>query len=210
MPCGVSAWHFLFYGNLLNLIYQSLITMSPRSFWTILIKVIGIYVLVQGLLAIPSFINFTQAIFYNGFQPYAKTDYFAWAYLLLLLGIFWLIIWWCLFKTDWLIDKLKLNAGIIEEKLAFSMHRSDILKIVLIIIGCMTLIDALPAACQELFLCFQKMNEYNGFKKDPTSTYLLFNLLKVGIGIFMITSNQLIVNFIERKRRQPTKGIATE
>jgi len=178
--------------------------MSPLSFWTILIKVLGIYVLLQALVGIPSFINMTQAIYYEGFQPYTKTNYFVVAYLLLLLGIFWLIIWGCLFKADWIIDKLKLTAGITEEKLAFSMHRSDILKIVIMLIGGLTLIDALPAACQELFLCIQRIKEYNGFKKDPASTYLLFHLLKIGIGIFMVTSNQFIVNYIEKKRRQPS------
>ncbi|MGN6180117.1 MAG: hypothetical protein ACTHNW_13095 [Mucilaginibacter sp.] len=190
---------FLFLGNLVNFIYQTLYHMSPLSFWTILIKVLGIYVLLQGLLQIPAFINMTQAIYYEGFQPYTKTNYFAWAYLLFLLGIFWLIIWACLFRTDWLINKLKLNAGVTEERLAFNMHRSDILKIVIMLIGGLTLVDALPAACQELFLCIQRIKEYNGFKKDPTSTYLLFHLLKIGIGIFMVTSNQLIVNYIERK-----------
>lgn len=177
--------------------------MSPRSFWTILIKVLGIYVLLQALVGIPSFINMTQAIYYEGFQPYEKTNYFAIAYLLLLLGIFWLIIWVCLFRTDWLIDKLKLNAGLIEENLAFKMHRADILKIVIMLIGGLTLVDALPAACQELFSCIQKVKDYGGFKKDPTSTYLLFNLIKIGISIFMLTSSQLIVNYMEKKRRNP-------
>lgn len=181
--------------------------MSPKSFWTILIKSLGIYILLQALVEIPSFINMTQTIYFDGFQPYTKTNYFAWAYLLLLLGIFWLIIWGCLFKTDWIIDKLKLNSGIIEEKLGFSMHRSDILKIVIMLIGGLTLVDALPGACQELFLCIQRVKEYGGFKKDPTSTYLLFNLIKIGFSIFMLTSSRLIVNYIEKKRRNPATEV---
>ena len=77
------------------------------------------------------------------------------------------------------------------------------LKIVIMIIGGVALIDAAPAALQEFILCIQKMGEYDGFKKDPTTAFLLFHIIKTAIGIFMLTSSRVIVNFIERNRREP-------
>src|ERR1700749_1526705 len=99
--------------------------MSPRSFWTILIKSLGIYTLLQGLIEIPTFLRLSGMFYTIAFPPSASQgNLFALTYLLLLVGIFGLIIWECLFKTNWVIDKLKLNTGIIEERLGFSMHRS--------------------------------------------------------------------------------------
>jgi hypothetical protein len=177
--------------------------MSPRSLWTIIIKGLGIYVLLQGLMSIPSIINMAEIFYSSGF-PDSSTQavFFESIYMISLLIVFWLIIWGCVIKTEWIINNLKLNNGIIEEKLGFRMHRSDILKVVVMIIGGVTLIDSLPAAFQEFFLCIQHLKEYNGFMKDPKCTYLLFYIIKVGIGVFMLTSSRLIVNFIDRRRRE--------
>lgn len=183
--------------------------MSPHSFWTILIKTLGLYVILQALITIPVAINSVSMFTMQPMQSSSGSIY-ALAYSLLLFGSFGLILWECLFKTDWIINKLKLNTGFAEEKLGFTMHRSDVLKIVIMVIGGLTLLESLPIACQDLFLCLQRLNEYNGFKRDPTSIYLLYNLIKIGIGIFMVTSSRLIVNFIERKRRHPVEDKVTE
>ena len=38
--------------------------------------------------------------------------------------------------------------------------------------------------------------------KNPASPYLVADIFKVGIGIFMLTDSKFIVNFVERKRRK--------
>ncbi len=204
MPCRVIRMAFLFLWNFYKFILSITYHMSARSFWTILIRTLGIYTIMQALVAFPSFISSTAMFsFESSGHDFGTGGIFAVAYILLLLGLFGLILWACLFKTDQIIDKLKLNKGIIEEKLGFDMPRAIVLKIAIIVIGGLTLIDSLPAACQELLRCLQKSAEYNGFTKDPTSTYLVYHLIKTAIGIFMTTSSDWIVNYIEKKRREP-------
>jgi hypothetical protein len=178
--------------------------MSPRSFWTIVLKTIGIYTLLQGLNAIPGIINFFSVLYTQSIEhDFGTSGAYALAYFLLLVGCFGLVLWLCFVKTNQVIDKLKLTKGIAEEKLSFDMRRADILKITIMVIGWITLIDSIPATCQELFLYLQKSAEYGAFRTGTTSNYMIFHILKTAVAIFMITSSQWIVNCIEKKRRRP-------
>lgn len=214
MPCRLSAWHFYFSEIFLNLYYQSLITMSARSFWTILLKVLGIYVIIQGLLMIPSSITLFEVVRAWSSPNMAGADLLTYVFLalynIILVCVFWFLIKACLINPEWTIDKLKLDQGIIEEQLNISMHRSDILTIVIMVIGGITLVDSLPLLCQHIFTSFQQTNEYGGFKKNPATGYLIISFVRTVFGIFMLTSSRLIVNFIEKKRRAPGKATTIE
>jgi len=186
--------------------------MTIRSFWTILVKLLGVYVILQALIAIPSMLlNLSSAISMismeaNNGRVAGGGIFVYFAYLILIIGIYGLILWACLAKTDWIIDKLKLDKGFAEDRFEISMHRSSILKIVIILIGGLTLMDSVPALCRYIYSCLQQSTVYFGFKRNPDSVYLLLNLVRTIIGFFMVTSSRLIVNFIEAKRRKVTVG----
>jgi hypothetical protein len=95
--------------------------MSPRSFWTILLKLLGVYVILQAILTIPSAISSIEFAAFS-YKQDASTEYvYVVFYLLLLIGVFWLFIRLTLIKPEWTIDKLKLDKGI-DENLIISMH----------------------------------------------------------------------------------------
>ncbi len=105
------------------------------------------------------------------------------------------------FKTSWLIDKLRLDKGFTEEKLELNIHRSIVLRIAIIVTGAILFIETLPSLLKELFAYYQEINSYNGFKHYPHAGWITFYLVKLLISYFMLTSSRPIVNFIERKRK---------
>ena len=131
-------------------------------------------------------------------------------YLFVLVCIFWLLVYATLIKPEWTIDTLKLESGIIEEKLNINMHRSSILAIVIMIIGGITLTDTLPALCRDSFFIIQESHAFTSIKDAPTISTIVFNLIKIAFAIFMLTSPRVIVNYIEKKRRQPVENKITE
>lgn len=171
--------------------------MTPKTFWTIFFKIFGLYITWQALLVLPSLF---VAIMDNG--SHGKLGFFTSCSGFVFLACFFLaIVRYCIFKTDRLINLLRLETGIAGETIDINIHRSSLLKIAVIVLGGLMLTDSLPALCFNLFSYFQYVNAYKSFAENHATPYLVTNLLKVFLGYFMVTDSRLIVNFIERKRK---------
>jgi hypothetical protein len=130
---------------------------------------------------------------------------------LVVLGIYFIVLRYCTFRTEFLIDKPQLDKGFKEEKFELKIHRSTVLRIAIIVIGTVIIIDALPLFCKQAFSYSQLSGPDRGFKENPASGWIVFYMVKIFIGFFLMTSSRLVVNFIERKRKdtvvmeQPTE-----
>jgi hypothetical protein len=102
-------------------------------------------------------------------------------------------------KTDWLINKLKLSEGFSEEKIELSIHRSTLLSIAIIVIGGVIFIDSLPHFCREAWHYLQQYSR----STSASFGWLVFYLIRVMLGYLLMAYHRVIVNFIERKRKQP-------
>jgi hypothetical protein len=178
--------------------------MTPRTFWAILIKIMGVYTVLESLFAIPQFlitINyfFTSSTSHEG----SPVILYMICYLTITICIYVLVIRYAIFKTDWVIDKLKLDTGYEDERLEFNIHRSTLLKIVIMVTGGWLLIDNFPALCNQLLNYFKRRDEYEGaFRPNPASGYIIIYSLKTVIGYFMLTCSRMIINFMEVRRRK--------
>ncbi len=184
--------------------------MSARAFWTILLKLLGVYIILQLITGIPTGLNFiiSMEVMSNQMGHSGDNILMLFIYLIVLICIFWFLIYATIVKAEWTIDKLKLDKGI-EEKLNINMHRSDILKIVIMVIGGLTLVDSLPILCRNIFDSLEE-NVYGLFRKNPNMSYIIVNFIRTAFGIFMLTSSRLIVNYIEKKRREPVEDTVIE
>jgi hypothetical protein len=171
--------------------------MTPRTLWTIILKIFGLYIFLQIFYPLSQLINVVYLI-----QPqnndYALAGFSA---VLFSISIYLFMLIAFIFRTDWVINKLQLDKGIAEEKLELNIHRSTILQIVVIISGIFLFIESLPTLLKSLLTYYQNINVFTEFKKSPQTGWIVFYLVKVFLSFFMITSSRLIVNFIERKRR---------
>jgi hypothetical protein len=183
--------------------------MTPRSLFAIIIKIIGIYLVFEAMAFLPQLIStiyqYGRMMNESSQQDMLGTGFF----LLLAVGTYLIILRYCLFKTDWLIDKLHLDRGFTEEKFEINIHRSTVLKIAVIVIGSLMIIDSLPLLCKQAF-SYTQMNRFDiGVKQNPASPWLAYYFVKFCLGFSLVSTNRMVVNFIERKRKDPVKDIET-
>ncbi|MDB4901961.1 MAG: hypothetical protein JWQ63_1242 [Mucilaginibacter sp.] len=180
--------------------------MAPRTLWTILLKIAGLFIFLQILNGLPRLFEASTYLL-NENHDSVIMGMIAGSLFSISIYLFMLIAF--VFRTDWLINVLRLNKGIAEEKLELNIHRSSVLQIATIVTGGLILVDSLPLLLKGLFNYYQQINVFNGFKRYPYSDLIIIHLVKVLIGFFMVTSNRLIVNFIERKRKGKVKTEVT-
>ncbi len=181
--------------------------MSIRTFWTILIKILGLYVILESLTAIPMTLikiygvatQFSQANIPDDSKVFIAEAVF---YISVFI-VYFLVFRYCIFYTDWIIDKLRLDQGFKDERLDLNMHRSSILKIVVMVIGGALLVDSFPLLCSQVISYFKEAESYKKFTDSREAKYIIIYFLKTFIGYFMLTCSRMIVNYIELKRKKP-------
>ncbi|MDP9078013.1 MAG: hypothetical protein M3O71_11350 [Bacteroidota bacterium] len=173
--------------------------MTPKTFWTIFLKIFGLYLLWQTLVALPSF--FSSLLFFSTGEDKLAIVKIVIA-IAFIATFFIVILRYCLFKTDWIIEKLKLERGFNEEKLEVDIHRSSLLTIAVIVLGGLMLVDSLPSLIFNGFEYIQNDTTYSKMRDNRATPYLVSNFLKVVVGYFMVADSRLVVNFIERKRKK--------
>ena len=185
--------------------------MAIRSFWTVLIKVLGLYMLFEALIALPQIL--ITIYFFISHSDSSGDNLSMLTEGLYLTGVVLLYVQlfrYCIFKTDLIINKLKLDQGFEDDRFEFNIHRSTILKIAIIIIGGFLLIDNIPLLCKDGLSYFQQVDNFRRFTDSPQAKYIVFEFLKVFIGYFMLTCSRMIVNYIELKRKKPVANIHEE
>ncbi|WP_295674167.1 hypothetical protein [uncultured Mucilaginibacter sp.] len=175
--------------------------MSPRSLWAIILKIFGIYLVIQIYYPLTQLISFI----FMAFNRQLGENWQTISFLFFAISIYLFMIIAFLFRTDWLIRILKLDNSIKEEKLEINLHRSTVLKIVIMLAGITMFADSLPLFLKELYSYYQQINDTVHFKNYPRASVIITELMKVLISYFMMTSSRLIVNFIERKRKETNK-----
>ncbi len=168
--------------------------MTIRTFWTIFIKILGIWLILSFITAIPQFLSMLSYIDPNEMGPGYPS---AIALLLLIIGLYIFILRLFIFKTAWLINILHLDKGFIEEKIALNIKYSTILSIATIVIGGLIFVDGLPEFCKATFNFFQQKRV---FGENPNSEWIIFYSVKTVIGYLLITNSQSVVKFIDRQK----------
>jgi len=104
--------------------------MTARVLFSIILKVLGILFIKDILFSIPEFVFFISYYItaeYGGFGAIALFVLSIGSYILAAYGL--------IFKTYWLIDKLKLEDGLGADPVSLNMHRSTVLSISVIVIA---------------------------------------------------------------------------
>ncbi len=168
--------------------------MTPHSLCTIVIKFIGVSLLLNTLTTIPQALA-TSVSAMSSFGEDSGTT--------VLLGILLVVaaivcccigVWLCLFKSDFIIQKLALDKGFKEDKLELNISQSTTIQIAIIVIGGLTVIESLPELIRLVSEFFQQKNV---FREDPSFSWIIFQFLKSLIGYIMLSRSLSITNWIE-------------
>lgn len=172
--------------------------MTPRTFWTILIKILGIWFIFSAV----TFISQLIALLFISINAESGGTLTSYMVSILIIGIFTGFIWLMIFKTNWIIDKLKLDKGFQEEKIELNIHRSTILNIAIIVIGGWMFLDALPLLLKSLFHYYQDRIRLITISSSSNTEWIINYGLRVIIGYLMMVYSRKLVNLIERQRKK--------
>lgn len=171
--------------------------MRIRTFWSIFLKIFGIWLILESFSVIPQFFSvFAGMIQYPDQRVYAFLAMLAFVVLTTLLYIALIVAF--VFRNGWIIDKLKLDQGYAEEKLDLNFSAHSVLRTVIIIIGALMLVESLPMFFKELYYFYQRKGI---FQQDPNIEWIIFYLLKGVIGYLIVIYNRGIARFIERQTK---------
>jgi hypothetical protein len=166
--------------------------MKIETLWKTIIKLFGIWFLIGGLSTI---LEFSQTFFYaTKASIEAITHTILW--LIGIIIIYSIVVRLFLFKTDWIIEKLKLSQNYTEEKIDISIKNSTVITISIIIIGGITLVDSIPRLLSETYEFLQQKMSMRDY---PKFSWLILQLLKAFIGYLMITKSKIITKYIEKE-----------
>ena len=181
--------------------------MAPNTFFTFFLRIFGLYLIWQTLTLVPSVFS---TLIYYGSTPDSSGAFSTVSAIVFIILFFIAILRYCIFKTDWIIEKLRLTKGLAEEKIDINLHRSSLLSIAIIVLGGLMLADGLPLLTFNIIEYIQANSTYQTFSQNRFSPYIVSNLLKVIIGYFMVADSRLVVNFIERRKRKAQVNIGQE
>ena len=166
--------------------------MTVKTFWVIFLKVLGVWMAIEGVgAAFQSFVG----LYYMSMEPSETSSSF-------LISIFVLAVYiglpvLLIFNSDLIIETLKLEKSVPEEKIDLTANSSSIISVAIIIIGGFIFVDSLSYFLKELYEFFK----FTFLHAQPiTFEWLFFYFIKCLIGYFLITNSKMIVTFIEKRK----------
>ncbi len=177
---------------------------TPGSLFNIILKIFGLFFLREIINAIPD----TFSVFIQFFAVSELTPSLGMLIVSLLILLFYTFLaLQLLFKTNNIIDVLKLDKGFQEHEFNFeeqdqnkySLPMASILTIALIITGGYILVDEIPDFCKQVYLFFDQRKSFNGHTA-PAMSNMLASGTKILLALLILGERKRIVDFIESKK----------
>lgn len=162
--------------------------MKVKTFWIILIKILGLSLFFSVLTVVPQFFSTLQVTLDERNENLLEIFLF----LIFILLIYLLITRLFVFKPEWLIEKLKLEKNL-EEKIDLNIKASTILNVSIAIIGGLMLAGSIPMFCSTLFEFFRQDTLFIEFEN---SKWIVAYFLKSLIGYLLFTNSKSVTKLI--------------
>lgn len=174
--------------------------MLIKTFWKILIKIIGLWILFGCISLIPQF--FSTLSFTDEFLDF-KSLIPIWLMLFASIIAYAFVIRLFLFKTDWIIEKLKLEKNFTEERIDIKISSTEILTISIIIIGGLIIVESLPLFFSRLIDFFQQKSQ---LKEYHETSWLVYYFVKLILGYLLVTNGKNIAKYLAKSiTEKPTE-----
>lgn len=168
--------------------------MKPKNLFNIILKVLGIFFIGDILVTVPQLLSSLPYFLAGSMEEVIPLLFFG---LLTLLAVI-LVPYLLIFRSNYIINKLRLDKGFEEETIGLNISRSAVLSISLVVLGGLTLKDEIPFFCKELFTYFEQ--KAGGLGSPSTETYyFIVSGIKLIIGFLLISYNRQIAGWIERR-----------
>lgn len=170
--------------------------MNVKQFLSILIKVLGLFLLVKVILIFPDVFAFAISSIKNiqHFLPIFLSQF-------VLLVFYCLFVYWGIFKSDRIADKLLKEEMKSETVMAFKIHRSVILSMAIIVAGLFIFISELPDFVSKFCNYFLNDQFKDKVLTKQAAIQLLSSAIKLLIGFILFSKSAFWVKVIEKRRK---------
>jgi hypothetical protein len=178
--------------------------MTPRSLFNIILKIFGLFFLREMVLVLPQLISWISFFIHpdnldnSSYSNYGIEGFIA---ALFIIAFYCFLIYLLLFKTNAVLDKLKLDEGFNQEAFSFNISTSLVLTIALIVVGGVILTEEIPNFCRDVFSYFQEKNLTRGMTK-PNYAYMITSGVKIVLGFLIIGERKRIVEFATSRQKK--------
>ena len=175
--------------------------MTPRTLFTILIKLFGLSVLIDALISIPQLLGTASMIGVSYSADSLVSIIIGLILIAVVSTLYLIVIRICLFKTESIINKLSLDKHFKEEKFEINIDSSTILPIAIIVVGGLICVDALPALCRQILTYIEQTRTLGRDFENPNLGWTIFYVVKLLIGYLLISNNRKLTSWIEARQK---------
>jgi hypothetical protein len=168
--------------------------MTIKTFWNIVIKILGLLLFFEFLEILTQLFTSLTYIF----VPNMVGD-LTWPTLfssILILIIYFGVISIFIFRSSFIVDKLKLIKNSETELLKIDLKAFSIITIAIILIGGVIFINGFSYLCKCLYDYFKQKNLPN---YNPTISWIIFNSAKALLGYLLMTNSKVVANYISKQ-----------
>jgi len=185
--------------EIFNLLFIKILGMTPRSFFNIVIKILGLYFLKNIIETIPQFIS-TASLMAASDSTEDAAYIFIGTSVILSFYIFTSFV--LLGRTNKIVNMLRLDQGFDQNDFSLEISNTSILTIALILIGGLILTNEIPNLCRSLYIYVTQRNLSRFAQERPDLSYSIFIAVKIILGLLLVGERKRIVNFITSKQNK--------
>ncbi|AEA45803.1 hypothetical protein [Fluviicola taffensis] len=167
--------------------------MTIRTFWHLILKTLGIWLFINGMLSLPTLIYAVTAGLRGGYSSFESMEI---AYFILAITFYLLVLQFLILKSQWTIDFLKLEKGFEETHIDLTLPYNKLLRIVIIIIGGILFIRAIPSLIEDLYLF---ITGNLPFSQSPKAISLIVGAAQAIVGFLVMNNSDIVQRYINKK-----------
>ncbi|WP_300664539.1 hypothetical protein [Fluviicola sp.] len=170
--------------------------MTVRTFWHLIIKSLGIWIVIHGIMSVPDLILRVTVAYAS---PYADSPVFIGievVFFAIQVLFYLFILRFLILKTQWIIDTLKLENGFNETKIDFSLPFDKVLRIIVILMGGFIFVIAIPTLVEAVYLF---ITDNLPFRDSPRNIIIVSNAVQATIGFLMMNNSDIVLRYIHKK-----------
>lgn len=168
--------------------------MNIKAFWNVVIKILGILLFFEFLEILSQLFVSLTFIFVPDMEQSLVLP--SLVYSTLILALYLIIILIFIFKSSWIVEKLRLCKNTESETLNIDLKISSIITIAVIIVGGIIFVNGFSLLCKSLYDYFKQNNLPNYNSKVA---WIIFNSIKALLGYLIMTNSKIFANYISKQ-----------
>ena len=164
--------------------------MLINTFWKIIIKSIGLWLLINCVWIIPQFASTLS--FINGEVNWNSLIQ-VWIICIITIVVYIFAIRLFLFKSEWIVRVLKLDQNFTEERIGLEIPAKTVLTIIITLIGGIWFLKSFPTLISSTFDFLRQKELIKNYRE---TSWLIYYLISTVVGFLVMTNGKWVCKYI--------------